>query len=74
MSRIDINYVGQLFKLNGKPKLLEELKGEFNLQNQLKFIYNQITHSLTKSWKDALISLRCTQKLFKIWFSRAIIQ
>ena len=34
MSRIDINYVGQLFKFNSKPKLWEELKKEFNLQGQ----------------------------------------
>ena len=31
----DINYVGQLYKCYGKPKLWEELKNEFNLQGQL---------------------------------------
>ena len=31
MSRNDINYVRQLFKFNGKPKLCEELKNRFNL-------------------------------------------
>ena len=56
MSRKDINYIGQLFKCNGKPKLWEELKNEFNLQGQLQFIYNQITHSIPKSWKDALLA------------------
>ena len=56
MSRKDINYVGQLFKCDGKPKLWEELKNEFNLQGQLQFIYNQIIHSIPKSWKDALIA------------------
>ena len=55
ISRKDINYVGQLFKCDGKPKLWEELKNEFNLQGQLRFIYNQITHSIPKSWKDSLI-------------------
>ena len=30
------------------------IKNEFNLQGQLKFIYNQIIHSIPKSWKDAL--------------------
>ena len=55
ISRNDINYVGQLFKCDGKPKLWEELKNEFNLQGQLRFIYNQITHSIPKSWKDSLI-------------------
>ena len=39
MSRIDINYVGQLFKFNGKPKLWEEFKNRFNLQEQLQFIH-----------------------------------
>ena len=47
--RKHINYVGQLFKCNGKPKLWEELKNEFNLQGQLQFIYNQIIHSIPKS-------------------------
>ena len=56
MSRKDINYVGQLFKCGGKPKLREELKNEFNLQRQLQFIYNQIIHSIPKYWKDALIA------------------
>ena len=46
MSRKDINYVGQLFKCDGKPKLREELKNEFNLQDQLQFIYNQIMNSI----------------------------
>ena len=56
MSRKDINYVEQLFKCDGKPKLWEELKNEFNLQGQLQFIYNQTIHSVPKSWKDALIT------------------
>ena len=55
MSRKYINYVGQLFKCDGKPKLWEELKNEFHLRDQLQFIYNQIMHSFPKSWKDALI-------------------
>ena len=53
MSRKDINYVGQVFKCNGKPKLWEELKNEFNLQGQLQFMYNQVIYSIPKSWKDA---------------------
>ena len=55
ISRKDINYVGQLFKCDGKPKLWEELKNGFNLQDQLQFTYNQIMHSIPKSWKDAFI-------------------
>ena len=54
MSRKDINYVGQIFKFYRKTKLLEELKNEFNLHAQLQFIFNQIIHSIAKSWKDAL--------------------
>ena len=34
---------------NGKPKLQEKLKNEFNLQGQLQFPYNQIIHSISKS-------------------------
>ena len=56
ISRKYINYVGQLFKCDGKSKLWEELKNEFNLQGQLQFIYNQIIHSIPKSWKDAFIA------------------
>ena len=57
ISRKDINYVGELFKGDGKPKLWKELKNEFNLQGQLQFIYNQMIHSIPKSWKDALIAI-----------------
>ena len=42
MSRKNINYVGQLFKCDGKPKLWEEFKNEFDLQGRLHFIYNQV--------------------------------
>ena len=56
MSRKDINYVGQLFKCDGEPKLWEELKNEFDLQGQLHFIHNQMIHSIPKSWKDALMA------------------
>ena len=55
ISQKDIIYVAQLFKCNGKPKLWEELKNEFNLQGQLQIIYNQIINSISKSWKHALI-------------------
>ena len=55
MSQKDINYVGQLFICYGKPKLWKELKNEFDLQDQLQFIYNQTIHAIPKSWKDALI-------------------
>ena len=51
MSRKDINYVGELFNYDGKPKLWEELKKDFNLQDELQFIYNQIIY-----WKYALIA------------------
>ena len=54
MSRNDVNYAGQLSKCNGKPKLWGELKNQFNLLGQLQFIYNQIIHSIPKSWKNAL--------------------
>ena len=51
-----INYIGQLFKCDGKPKLWEELKNVFKWQDQLQFMYNQIIHSIPKSWKYALIA------------------
>ena len=56
MSRKDVNYVGQLFKCDGKSKLCEEVKNEFILQDQLQFVYKQIIHSIPKSWKQALIA------------------
>ena len=31
----NINYVGQLCKCDGKPKLWKELKNEFNFQGNL---------------------------------------
>ena len=31
-------------------------KNEFNLHGQKQFFYNQIIHSIPKSWKDALIA------------------
>ena len=54
MSRQDINYVGEISKYNGKPKLWEELKNEFYLQGQLRFMYIKIIHSIPKPWKDTL--------------------
>ena len=42
MSWKNINYVGKLFKCDGKSKLWEELKNGFDLQGQLSFIYKQI--------------------------------
>ena len=54
MSQKHINYFRQLFKCNGKPKLWEKLKIEFNLLGQMQFIYNQIIHYILKTWKDAL--------------------
>ena len=48
MSRKDINYVGEISKYNGKPKLWEELKNEFYLQGQLRFMYIKIIHSIPK--------------------------
>ena len=54
MSRKEVNHDGQLSKCNGKPKLWGELKNELNLQGQLQFIYNQVIHSIPKSWQNAL--------------------
>ena len=48
MSRKDINYVGEISKCNGKPKLWEELKNEFYLQSQLRSMYIKIIHSIPK--------------------------
>ena len=56
MPRKNINYVGQIFKCDVKPTLWEELKNEFDLQGQLHFAYNQIIHSIPKSWKDPLMA------------------
>ena len=55
MLRKGINYIVQLFKFNGKPKICKELNNEYNQQGKLQFIYNEIIHSIPKSWKDSLI-------------------
>ena len=34
----------------------KNFKDTFNLQGQLHFIYNQITHSIPKSWKDVIMA------------------
>ena len=53
ISRKDINYVGQLSKCNGKPKLWEELKMNLTYRSNYSLY---IIHSIPKSWKDSLIA------------------
>ena len=56
MSPKNVSYVRQRFKCDGKTKLCEKLKDEFEIQGQIPFIYVQIIHSIPKSWKDALMA------------------
>ena len=43
------NYIGQLYKVDGKAKVWAELKIEFHLHHQPQFVYNQIIHAIPKS-------------------------
>ena len=69
MSRKDINFFGQLFKLNSTPKLWKEWENEIKLQDKIQSIYNQIIHSIPKCWKDVLTA---NSDILKTWFSMAI--
>ena len=50
------NYIGQLYKVDGKAKVWAELKIEFHLHHQPQFVYNQIIHAIPKSRKDTPIA------------------
>ena len=49
-----INFVGQLFQNNQQIKKWDELKTEFNLIENEKFLIVQITHALPSSGKEIL--------------------
>ena len=47
-----INFVGQLFQNNRQIKRWDELKAEFDLTENEKFLFVQIIHALPISWKE----------------------
>ena len=49
-----INFVGQLFQNNQQIKKWDELKTEFDLTENKKFLFVQIIHALPISWKEIL--------------------
>ena len=54
LSAKGINFVGQLFQNNQQIKKWDELKTEFDLIENEKFLIVQITHALPISWKEIL--------------------
>ena len=58
LSAKGINFVGQLFQNNQQIKKWDELKTEFDLIENEKFLIVQITHTLPSSWKEILRSIK----------------
>ena len=54
LSAKGINFIGQLFQNNQQIKKWDELKTEFDLIENEKFLIVQITHALPISWKEIL--------------------
>ena len=54
LSAKGINFVGQLFQNNQQIKKWDELKTEFDLNENEKFLIVQIAHALTNLWKEIL--------------------
>ena len=54
LSAKGINFVGQLFQNNQQLKKWDELKTEFDLIKNGKFLILLITHALPILWKDIL--------------------
>ena len=52
LSAKGINFIGQLFQNNHQIKKWDELKTEFDLIENEKFLIVQITHTLPSSWKE----------------------
>ena len=51
-----LNFIGQLFGLNGKVKTWIDISSEFGLKNFQKFSWLQIIHSIPKTWKLSIAS------------------
>ena len=54
LSAKGINFVGQLFQNNQQIKKWNELKTEFDLIEDEKFLIAQMSHALPSSWKEIL--------------------
>ena len=54
LSAKGINFIGQLFQNNQQIKKWDELKTEFDLIENEKFLIVQIIHALPISWKEIL--------------------
>ena len=53
-SERNINFVGKLFKTDGRVKPWKQLQEEYGLANKLKFKWIQIIHSLPKPWIEQI--------------------
>ena len=56
LSKKQINYVGQFFENDGKTKMWEKLRTEYNLPSSKKFVWMQIINALPKSWKETFLT------------------
>ena len=54
LSAKGINFVDQLFQNNQQIRKWDELKTEFDLIENEKFLIAQISHALPSSWKEIL--------------------
>ena len=52
----NINFIGQIFPENGKTKLWDYIKSEYNLESKLKYRWIQLTDILPKLWKDRILN------------------
>ena len=52
MSDKGLNFVGQLFNIDGKLKTCERLKDELSLTYSKKFKLFQVIHGLRKQWRE----------------------
>ena len=50
----NLNFVGQLFDIDGKLKPCKYIKHQFLLKNNMQFQYLQIIHDLLQHWKETI--------------------
>ena len=49
-----INFISDLFDLNGHLKSWNDIRLEYNLDEKYKFKWIQLIHAISKSWKESL--------------------
>ena len=53
-SNRNLNFVGQLFDIDGKLKSCDCVKHQFLLKNNMQFQYRQIIQALPQHWKETI--------------------